>query len=451
MRAAGRAATGLFALALVAGCATVSSSPKLTPVDSSHVPFVPPAAFDRHAASGKIQHVVIIVQENRTFDNLFHGYPGADTVSSGKISTGQRVKLQPVDLQDQYVLDHSATGMFAACDGKSPGRDCKMDAFNLVGSYGGPKYPEYVYVPHEQTKPYFALAGEFVLGDRMFQSHLDESFVSHQYIIAAQAASAVNLPGGVWGCDGGASDTVTTLNKNRTYGAPVQACFNYTTLGDELDNANLTWRFYTSTIDDDGGEWSGYQAVDHIRYGPDWAKDVITPQTQFFTDLSDGELANVTWITPVCETSDHVNCGGDKGPMWVSTLVNAIGSSQFWDTTAVCVMGDDWGGLYDHVPPPYKDYDGLGFRVPLLIISPYAKQGSVTHVQYETGSILKFIEDQYGLAQMAASDTRANDPADDPAAFDFSQSPRTYVPVGTMYTPAFFENLPYDRRPPDDD
>jgi hypothetical protein len=164
-----------------------------------------------------------------------------------------------------------------------------MNAFNLVESYGGPKYPEYVYVPHERDEAVLRAGRRVRAGRPMFQSHLDESFVSHQYIIAAQAASAVNLPGGVWGCDGGPSDTVTTLNKNRTYGAPVEACFDYTTLGDELDNANLTWRFYTSTIDNDGGEWSGYQAVDHIRYGPDWAKDVITPQTQFFTDLSNGE------------------------------------------------------------------------------------------------------------------------------------------------------------------
>jgi phospholipase C len=191
--------------------------------------------------------------------------------------------------------------------------------------------------------------------------------------------------------------------------------------------------------------------VNHIRYGPDWAADVITPQTQFFDDLSNGKLANVTWITPVCGTSDHVNCGGKLGPQWVSTLVNAIGASKFWDTSAVFVMWDDWGGLYDHVPPPYKDYDGLGFRVPLIMISPYAKDGAVTHKEYETGSILRFVEDQYGLGQLAASDKRANDPALDPAAFDFSQKPRAYNAVPTLYSPLFFKSLPYDGRPPDDD
>ena len=102
------------------------------------------------------------------------------------------------------------------------------------------------------------------------------------------------------------------------------------------------------------------------------------------------------------------------------------------------------------MPPPYKDYDGLGFRVPLLMISPYAKAGSVTHKEYETGSILRFVEDQYGLGQLSASDKRANDPAKDMNAFDFSQKPRTYVPVQTLYTPQFFVNRKYDGRPPDD-
>lgn len=441
----------LLALSVLCGCAAAGDRAALTPVQSSHVPFVPPASFDRHAAGGKIQHVVIIVQENRSFDNLFHGFPGADTVKSGKNSKGQTIELQPIPLEDQYVLDHSANGMFAACNGPSPGRHCLMNGFNNVGNYGGPTNPSYVYVPHSETLPYFSLAKEFVLADRMFQSHLDESFVSHQYVIAAQADSAVNLPNGIWGCDGGSYDTVSTLLKDRTYGQAIPACFDYQTLGDELDNAGLTWRFYTSTIDGDGGEWSGYQAVKHIRYGPDWTNDVITPQTQFFNDLSNGELSNVTWITPTCETSDHVNCGGKLGPQWVSTLVNAIGASSFWNTTAVFVMWDDWGGLYDHVPPPYKDYDGLGFRVPLIMISPYAKAGSVTHVQYETASILRFVEDQYGLGQLAAADKRANDPGNDPTAFDFSQAPRPYNAVPTLYTPQFFMNRPYDGRPPDDD
>jgi phospholipase C len=436
------------ALALSA-CA--SEQLRSVPVDSAHVPFVQPAAFTLRKLTGKIQHVIIIVQENRSFDNLFQGFPNADTVPYGMNSKGQKITLQPFPLERAYEIDHSATAMFSACNGTSglPGTHCQMNGFDLEVAQGGPTNPEYVYVPHEETAPYFALAHEFVLGDRMFQSHLDESFISHQYIIAGQANHGVNLPGGTWGCDGGPTAQVKTITAKRTYGPGEVPCFDYRTLADELDENELTWRFYTSTIEGDGGEWSGYQAVRHIRYGPDWSKDVITPQTQFFNDLTAGNLANVTWITPVCEDSDHVNCGGNLGPQWVSSLANAVGESQFWKTTAIFVMWDDWGGLYDHVPPPYEDYDGLGFRVPLLVISPYARKNYVSHVQYETASILRFVEDQYGLGQLAASDTRANDPAKD-KSFDFTAPPRRYRAVPTLYPPSFFMNRPLDQRPPDE-
>jgi phospholipase C len=199
-------------------------------------------------ASGKIEHVVIIVQENRSFDNLFQGYPGADTVAQGQNSYGQTIKLAPVPLEQQYIIDHSFAAHTAAYD------NGKMDGFNLEESSGGPTNPEYVYVPHDESKPYFDLAKEFVVGDRMFTSHVDESFVSHQYIIAGQAHSAVDLPGWPWGCGGGKYDKVETLTKQRTYGKLESACFDYQTLGDELDAKSLSWRFYTSKLNTGDGE-----------------------------------------------------------------------------------------------------------------------------------------------------------------------------------------------------
>ena len=149
-----------------------------------------------------------------------------------------------------------------------------------------------------------------------------------------------------------------------------------------------------------------------------------------------GKLASFTWITPVCDDSDHVNCAGGYGPSWVSALVNTVGKSKFWDSTAIFVQWDDWGGLYDHVPPPYINRDSLGFRVPLLVISPYAKHDYVSHVQYETASVLRFAEDLFGLGQLAAADRRANSPAED--CFDFSQKPRAFVPIKAPLGPKFF-------------
>ena len=397
----------------------------------------------RATGAGKITHVVFIVQENRSFDNLFHGYPGADTVSSGKNSQGQTIELKPVSLSTQYILDHSAQAMFAACNGKRKlrGTDCRMDGFDLEQHFGGPANPAYVYVPHSDSKPYFDIAHEWVLADHAFQSQLDESFTAHQYVIAAQAAHTVDLPTGEWGCAGGKANRIARITADRHITAKdVSPCFDYTTLADELDAAHLSWRFYASSYGSsssgEGAEWSSFFAVKHIRDGPGW-KNVISPNWKFITDVRSGTLANFTWITPVCDDSDHVAClNGGYGPSWIAALVNTVGKSRFWDSTAIFVIWDDWGGLYDHVPPPHKGYDGLGFRVPLLVISPYAKRNYVSHVQYETASVLRFAEDLFGLDRMAAADGRAVSPAG--ACFDFLGKPRPFVKIAAPYPPRFF-------------
>jgi phospholipase C len=395
--------------------------------------------------AGKITHIVYIVQENRSFDDLFHGYPGADTVSRGKNSKGETIELRPIPLSRQYVIDHSHAAMFAACNappGDLPGTHCRMDGFDKEYSGEGPPNPEYVYVPHGDSKPYFDIAHEGVLADRMFQSQLDESFVGHQYVIAAQAAWSVDLPYGQWGCGGARYDRVAIITKERTISKHTQRpCFDYETLGDELDTAHLSWRFYASSYGSpgsgEGAEWSSYQAIKHIREGPDWKKDVISPNWRFMTDVKAGKLANFTWITPVCMDSDHVNCPGGNGPSWVAALVNTVGESKFWNSTAIFIQWDDWGGLYDHVAPAYLDRDSLGFRVPLVMVSPYARAGRVTHVHYETASVLRFAEDLWGLPQMAPADRRANSPTGE---FDFNQSPRKWVHIKAPLPPKFFEH-----------
>ncbi len=399
--------------------------------------------------AGKITHVVYIVQENRSFDNMFQGYPGANTVSEGKDSHGKTIKLQPVSLGAYYDIDHSMTAMFEACNapkGDLPGTHCRMDGFNREFADGRIEHSQYAYVPHRESKPYFDMAHYGALADNMFQSQLDESFVAHQYIIAAQAAWSVDLPDTLWGCNGGKRDLVRTVVHGRKYGPGQQACFDYTTLGDELDAANLTWRFYASKYGSadsgTGGTWSSYQAVRHIYYGPDWKKDVISPNWKFIVDVRHGQLANFTWITPVCDDSDHTNCPNGYGPSWVSALVNTVGESKFWNSTVIFIQWDDWGGLYDHVPPPYLGLDSLGFRVPLVMLSPYVRRDHVSHVQYETASVLRFAENLFGLPQMAAADKRATSPADD--NFDFNQKPRAFTPFKAPLPPKFFMHQFHD-------
>jgi phospholipase C len=420
---------------------------------------VPPVRSDLalrargETGAGKIAHIVYIVQENRSFNDLFMGYPHATTVGSAKNSKGKTIVLKPVSLKVSYAIEHGAKAMFAACDGSGrlPGTHCTMDGFDLEGSpFKGPiKNPAFVYVPLAESKPYWDMAHEFVLADEMFSSQLDESFVAHQYVVAGQAQSSVDVPLGKWGCEGGPGDTVQTITKKRTYGPSQPACFDYQTLGDELDRAGLSWRFYTSSYNAPsfGGLWSGYQAVRHIYYGPDWHKDVITPQRRFLRDVAAGRLAAFTWVTPLCIDSDHVSCGGGFGPSWVSAVVNAVGKSKFWNSTAIFVQWDDWGGMYDPVPPPFKDYDSLGFRVPLIVISPYARKDYVSHTQYETASVLRFAEDLFGLGHLSVADARANSPAED--CFNFDQKPRKFVPIEAPQGAAFFLKQPLDPRIPD--
>ena len=433
------------ASAMLAGCALRASQ---TPTSSGAL--VPALQGARGAATiAKIEHVVVVVQENRSFDDLFQGYPGANTVSSGLNSKGQTIPLAPIPLEAPYEIDHYVQDFLAACDGTPSGQSCKMDAFDKEATDGKsiPPNPQYGYVPHNETKLYFDIARQYVLGDAMFTSHVDASFVSHQYIIAAQGGGAVNIPFSKWGCGGGRN--VPTLLSNRTLGPFEIPCFDYTTIADELDAKGLPWHYYAVGPANVNFGWSAYQAIRHIYRGSEWKTNVTSPPAGFLSDVASGKLAAVTWVTPTGATSDHADSLGKRGPEWVASIVNAVGESPFWNSTVIFVLWDEWGGWYDHVPPQYLDYDGLGFRVPLLVVSPYAKRGYVSHVQYEHGSILKFIEDTFGLARLAASDTRANSPL--PDCLDLTQSPRPFVPFATKLKTRDFTSAPPDRGPIDEE
>ncbi len=399
----------------------------------------------KHDKRTPIAHVVFIIQENRSFNNLFLGYPGATTRSYGYDTRGRKVSLRSQILNTFWDPGHGSSDFFAACDGTGQlrGTQCKMDGWNDESAgLGHPSDFAYAYVPRNEIAPYWEMARQYVLADRTFASNLDGSFVAHQYDVAASASRTVDFPRSAWGCEGNKRDTVATLSAKRRYGPRIRPCFDIPTIGSEADAAGVSWRFYAGAIDGDGGLWSSYQANRGIFYGPDWNADVISPPARFLKDVGDGKLAAITWITPTYKDSDHPGpLGGSDGPAWVASLVDAIGESPFWQSTAIFIMWDDWGGWFDPVKPPYEDYDGLGFRVPLLIVSPYARKGRVTHVQYETASVLRFIEDDFGLAPLARSDTRANDPAHDLDAFDFTQPPRRFKKIGGSLPPAHWLEL----------
>jgi phospholipase C len=434
-----KSALRLIAAAPLILCVTAcQSGPSFAPARSA----VPSGA--RRVSISPIQHVVFIIQENRSFNNLFMGFPKATTQNYGYDTTGNKISLHSQDLATTWDIDHFSPAFFKACDGTKglPGTHCKMDGWNneIVG-FGAPKNFAYAYTPQSEIAPYWSMAKEYVLADKMFASNLDGSFIAHQYAVAAYASHAVDGPLSAWGCEGGKTDTIGTLTKKRTTGPSIVTCFDNPTIGTNADTAGVSWRFYTGGIYSDGGLWSSYQAISSVYDKTDWSTDVVNPPAQFLTDIGNGQLANVTWITPNYATSDHPGLNASGGPAWVASLVDAIGTSPFWDSTAIFIMWDDWGGWFDPVKPVFKDYDGLGFRVPLIVISPYARQGSVTHTQYETSSVLRYIEDNFNLPQMAKSDARAKDPAADPTVFNYGQSPRAFKKIHGARPAAYWFQL----------
>jgi phospholipase C len=394
---------------------------------------------------------------------LLYGFPGATTQKYGYNTSGKKIALQPVGLETMWDLEHDAYGFEVSCNGTGsiPGTNCKMNGFNRE-TYGclrsrQPKCPNanppYSYVPHSETKPYFDMGKQYVVADEMYASNFDaSSFISHQYIIAGQAMGSVNYPyAGVWGCEGGAGDLIAVVGPQRQIPDGYRpACYSDTSLGQEADAKGITWAFYAGSLHGrlgNGSIWSGYQANKYVFGGSDWKNDVISPQKKFFGDVSKGKLRQITWITPTCANSDHAGCGSNTGPAWVASLVNAIGQSQYWDSTAIIIFWDDYGGWYDPEPPAYVDYDGLGLRIPMIVVSAYAKKGHVSHVPYEHGSILKFVEDQFGLPRLSASDTRATSIQKD--CFNFRQAPRPFKAIPSVLGKEYFMHQPLDLRPPD--
>jgi phospholipase C len=344
-----------------------------------------------------------------------------------------------------------------------------MDNFVHGRPYPIPNLP-YAYVPQSEVQQYWTLASAYTLADRMFQSNTGPSFNAHQYLIAGQSAATTEVPsyaGINWGCDAIPQATVPILGPNGTDLPGPFPCFDYQTIADSLDAANISWKYYApSEAEDTGYIWSAFNAIKHIRFGPDgisdgplWTQNVISPETQVFSDIENGNLAQVTWVMPTWANSDHAAPPGgvDHGPDWVTSIVNEIGASQYWSDTVILIAWDDWGGWYDHVLPPQVDDMGMGFRVPLIVVSPYAKHGYISHQQHEFGSFLKFIEELYQLPSLPSTptipagfypdstgftpniivrDAISDDLLD---CFDFTQTVQPYTQVQTTLGPDYFK------------
>jgi phospholipase C len=409
-------------------------------------------------AQSPIKYVVVIFQENRSTDNLFHGLPGADIANSGKNSKGKTIRLTPVPLIGTYDVDHSHRSFLKMYDnGKMDGADkipvaCRKDAKNCP-----PPNPQFKYVNPSDVVPYFQLAEKYTFADHMFQTNQGPSFPAHQFIISGTSAPAATSdlfaaeePVGVLnafenaGCTAPPKEYVLLIDPQGSESQQMFPCFDHPTLTDLLDNAGVSWRYYTPSAK---SIWTGPNAISHIRFGADW-KNVILQPNQILSDIKNNQLAAVSWVIPTWAESDHPKNNKGLGPAWVASIVNAIGASPYWSSTAIFVTWDDWGGWYDHVAPTIYDSYEYGFRVPLIVVSPYAKTAYVSKVTHDFGSILKFTEKVYGLPSLGYADARADDLFD---CFQFQEKPHAFQAIQSPHDADYFLNTTETPGDPDDD
>ncbi|HLY01441.1 MAG TPA: alkaline phosphatase family protein [Candidatus Cybelea sp.] len=425
-------------------------------------------------SSSPIQHIVVLVQENRTFNNFFAQFPGAtgtivgkEKVGKGKKAKTKSINLKEVNLEDGLSLNHIYSGYLTAYD------DGKMDGFNQI-IYAGAKKEgaePYEYVYPSQIAPYWTMAQEYALANKMFQTQGSGSFTAHQDLIRGNSAidsseSLIDYPSESknWGCDAPPGTTTNLITTQLVYlpndgPSPCTTYFpssgsSYLTLRDLMDGASpaVSWKYYTPPLSpyQPGSLWDAFDVIAPVRYGKEWGTNVDLNQLDIFTDITNGNLPAVSWVIPDGEDSDHPHYKPDDGPEWVAQVVNAIGQSSYWNTTAIIVVWDDWGGFYDSVPPPTIDNQGgMGFRVPMIVISPYSREtsssqtGYISNVVYSFGSIVRFIEDTFNLGRLGTTDETCNSIGPENGSqggdmLNFNQTPRAFTVIPSKLSKSFF-------------
>jgi phospholipase C len=435
--------------------------------------------FPSHAQAGirQIKHIVIVIQENRTVDNLFHGLdeflPGADVASAGMDSKGNRIVLEPVPLDVPFDLDHSHNGFTLMYHGG------KMDGADLIQcfpNYGPcPPNPAFHYVRHSDVEPYFEIARNYGFANRMFQTNQGPSYPAHQFLFGGtsqpepySALFAANNAFFGAGCAASTNAYVELIDPSGSTNARMYPCFEHQTLVDLLDAPPknpmnpISWRYYT--IDDALNIWSAPNSISHLCKpagspprctDTHWTNgDIVLWPPQILNDIEQGNLKAVNWVIPSVQDSDHADGTDGDGPSWVASIVNAVGKSAYWSDTAVLVLWDDWGGWYDHVKPPIDPtygYYEYGFRVPLLVVSPYTPKGYVSDKQHDFGSVLRFVETVFDLGLIPPgnfADARSDDLSD---FFAFSKSPRPFTNITQPVPSSHFRDPKRKMAPPDDD
>jgi phospholipase C len=434
------------------------------------------------AQTVKFKHVVVILQENRTPDNLFGSNPnfepGVDLATSGLNSKGEMVPLIPIPLETCFDLNHSYHAFVTAYNhGMMDGAD-KNTTQPAPGCVVPPN-PQYRFVDNASglVQPYFDIAKQYGWANRNFQTNQGPSFSAHQFFLAGTSApdtyskllvsgNPVKEPAG---CTATPDNTVTVVDQDGDEDShpPIYPCFEHPTLPDVLNDAQISWKYYSELPD---SIWNAPNAIRHMCVakenkdgaldctGPDWGSNVVIGANLALKDIKECKLAQVSWITPTHQASDHPRMTDGSGPAWVASLVNALGTNpacagtgeEYWKDTAIFITWDDWGGWYDHVKPfrqgqPNGWGSGFtyGFRVPLLVVSAYTPAAFVDNSNHDSGSLLKFVETNFASPGQPLGPIGPGtyaDAYDDNSlqAFFALKSPRPFDPIHVNFYFKFF-------------
>ncbi len=455
------------------------------------------AAPQPAGAAPRFKHIILIIQENRTPDNLFgsnpHFEPNVDIATHGVTGTGATIALQKLPLADCYDLGHGHDSFQASIN-----RGFEFNTIKLAKNCAMPANAEFKYVDNSTgtVQPYFDIAKQNGFANRMFQTNQGPSFPAHQFLFGGTsapqrfsplfAAENTKTPTDA-GCAATSGTTVAVIDAlgSETANARIAPCFEHATLSDILQTAQppISWRYYAPSA---GYIWTAPNAIQHICVpatvngirqctGVDWV-DHVEPNNpaQVLSDISACNLRQMSWVIPTAEASDHPIGNTGLGPSWVASIVNAVGKQtcageDYWKTTAIFITWDDWGGWYDHVPPfeivkPYNWGAGYtyGFRVPLLVVSAFTQPGLVSNGIFDFGSILLFIERNFGVGYIGAkygtnkymqyADFQAAQPGrGDLATFFNLASPKAFTPIAAPVGAAAFIAAPKSIVPVDDE
>lgn len=351
-----------------------------------------------------VQHVVVIVPENRSFDHLLGTFPGAEGTLVGHMKNGVTV-----------ALAHSTDPPLANCNHTWGAAHSDIDHGLMDGFAANCKVVNgvnqaYVQLWQSDIPQLWALAQSGVVMDHLFAPIAGPSFTTHWFIIAAQTADFIDNPTNNWrwGCDAPATTTARRLDPATGIITHEFPCAEAQTISDLADAAGVTWAAYTPLEGKDlGYVWAAWDYVPHIRWGAEWTTN-MHDIANFPADVAVGNLAQITYLIPPWKQSGHPLSSIAANEAWIMQNVNALQASPEWASTVVIVVYDDWGGYYDHVPPPNVDKFGDGIRVAAFVVSPLLTHpGTVDKTVYDFGSILLFTEQQFGLGCLTARDCGA--------------------------------------------